>query len=363
VTISVVNSVDCADLALAGLYLDTAGVDLRSPEALAGSLRRAASFQCPTTPRRLVDTVMEAVQPLDPITPLDRQELTGLLDMLVSAGDLVELPPDPQRRGRLLFLGPPSFVEQRPGRYLVMGTRPFGAPLLGTDMERRIEYKRHVRVIELDEGEAVKCLDALGLQAIRQHQWVLAPIASLAEDLILGTRSRLDIANRAGVVTELSLLDPATSFRFYKGRWRQAREEDNGDFVARRSQEYGSDLWCYIRVTDGVPAQLVDFPTGELAVPGRDEAWRLQAAIDSARGSSQVFRVVESQEFPKESFVDFWAPLPTWADRYLELIGTAVSGRRSCLFSYIVPDAALTSLGDYLADMLWMQRTGTEGTP
>ena len=39
---------------------------------------------------------------------------------------LLALPPDPQRDDRLIYLGPPAFVEQRPGQYLLMGIRPFG---------------------------------------------------------------------------------------------------------------------------------------------------------------------------------------------------------------------------------------------
>jgi hypothetical protein len=360
-TISIASSADCVRLTLEGLYLDAAGVALLSSEALAGSLRRAASFQCPTTPRQLVDAVMEAVQPLAPATPLDRQELTDLVEMLVSAGDLIELPPDPQRRGRLLYLGPPSFVKQRPGRYLVMGIRPFAAPLLGTDLERQIDYKRHVRSIRLDAGEAAKYLGSIGLHQIAPDRWVSAPAKAKPQDVILNARTRLDVAGPAGSVAGLSVLDPATSLRFYKGRWRPVRQDDNGDFVARRSQEHGADLWCYVRITAGVPERLIDFPTGDPTAPGRDEAWRLQAAIDAAQGRQHIFRSVQSQESPEHVFVEFSAPVPTWAERHLELVGEPVSERRKCLFSYLVEDLAIPSLEGYLGELLWMREAESGG--
>jgi hypothetical protein len=361
-TISMATPDDCKALALEGLHLDATELDLLSPEALAGSLRRAASFLCPTTPRRLVDAVVDAVQPLLPMTPLDRQELTDLVDLLVSAGDLIELPPDPQRRGRLIYLGPPSFVEQRPGHYLVMGIRPFGAPLLDADLDRRIEYKRHTRGVELEAAEAKKYLRSLGLHPIAPNRWVSAPAQEAPEAAIAAVRARLDAAGHAGNVAGLSILDPTTSLRFYRDRWRRVNENDNGDFVARRSQEYGSDLWCYVRIAAGTPERLVDFPTGDPSVPGRDEAWRLQAAIDAMQGCQHVFRPLPSQRDPQHTFVDFLAPVPTWTERYMELVGTAVSERRNCLFSYLVPDAAMPTMSAYLSEMLWMRVAGTGGT-
>ena len=46
------------------LGLDAAGVDLFSTEGLCASLRRAASFLCPASPRQIVDAVLEALAPL-----------------------------------------------------------------------------------------------------------------------------------------------------------------------------------------------------------------------------------------------------------------------------------------------------------
>lgn len=361
-TIAVATADDCKALALERLQLDATKFDLRSPEALAATLRRAASFLCPTTPRRLVDEVVDAVQPLFPTTTLDRHELTDLTELLVSAGDLIELPPDLQRRGRLIYLGPPSFVEQRPGQYLVMGVRPFGAPLLDADLDSRIEYKRHTRSVELEAAEARKYLRSLGLHPIAPSRWVSAPANEAPEAVIGAVRARLDATGHAGNVAGLTILDPTTSLRFYRKRWRPISERDNGDFVARRSQEHGADLWCYVRVVAGAPKRLVDFPTGDPSMPGRDEAWRLQAAIDVAQGCQHVFRPLPSQKTPQHTFVDFLAPVPTWTERYLELVGMAVSERRNCLFSYLVPDGAMPAVTTYLSEMLWMRVAGTGGT-
>jgi hypothetical protein len=59
--------------------------------------------------------------------------------------------------------------------------------------------------------------------------------------------------------------------------------------------------------------------------------------------------------------VDFFSPLPRWAERYLQLAGMAVPRSKGALFSYRVPEDALPGLSGFLASMLWMHQTTTEG--
>ncbi|RIR09570.1 hypothetical protein [Mycobacteroides abscessus] len=359
-TLSVASAAECADVSLAGLGFAQNEFDLWAPEVLAASLRRAASFLCPTTPRRVVDAVMEALQPLRQDTPLDRDDLNDLVEALLSTGDLVELAPGPDRSGRMLYLGPPSYVEKSDGHYLLLGIRPFGTPLLERDLMPSIRYERQTRSIELDPSSAAGHLRSLGVHPIARDRWVGTPSQEPAADVLAGMRARLDGGHAAGSVAGLTILDTTTPLRYYRSRWRPVRPEDSGDFVARRPQEYGADLWCYVRIAEGTPTRLIDFPF-VATVPGRDEAWRLQAAIDAIQGRPHVFRIVQSQLQPGYSFVDFLAPVPTWAERYLELIGTAVSTPRNCLFSYLISDGARTDVGQFLSEMLWMRATGEEG--
>ena len=361
-TISIATASDCCAVTLSALDLDAPGLSLFSPEALTASLRRAASFLCPAAPRQIVDYVLDALRPLQPDEPLEREDLNDLVELLVSAGDLIELPPDPQRRGRLLYLGPPSFVEKRSGHYLLMGVRPFGAALLPGGLADLMRRDRHVRTVELDRAGGAKQLRSAGLHMIAPERWVAAPARETPEEVLAAARARLDSAGPAGNVAGLTILDPTRTLRYYRGRWHPPTGNDTGDFVARRSQEYGSDLWCYIRIEAGRPVSLIDFPISDPTVPGRDDAWRLQAAIDAKHGNQHVYRLSASQVLSGHTLVDFLAPVPTWAERYLELVGTAVSEVRGALFSYLVPDDAVARLTDYLAGMLWMRAAMTGGT-
>ena len=90
VKVSAASPAECGELAVRTLDVDDAA-DLFSAEGLTASLRRAASFLCPASPRQLIDAVLDAVRPLQPGGDLSRRDLADLLDLLVSGGDLLEL--------------------------------------------------------------------------------------------------------------------------------------------------------------------------------------------------------------------------------------------------------------------------------
>ncbi|MEH0843121.1 hypothetical protein V6U81_12110 [Micromonospora sp. CPCC 205711] len=282
------------------------------------------------------------------------------LDLLISAGDLLELRQQTTYVTRLLFLGPPSYVVKEPGRYLLLGVRPFGAALVGEMLASDVLYEGHTRTIELDPDTAGVRLAALGLHEIKREQWAMHPVAVSAAAFLDEYRQRLDIAGPSGQVEGLTLIDPSSTVRYYRGRWRSPRPSDTGDFVARRPQAYGADLWCFVRVAEGLPQRLVDLPVGDATTPGRDEAWRLQAALDAQRGEPQVFRTRTAAGGSAGNIVDLFSPVPNWAERYLELVGLSVPRSRGSLFSYRVPTAAMPDLTAFLADMLWMHGGGTE---
>ena len=357
--VSAATAEECRELAVRTLGIDEAA-DLLAAEGLAASVRRAASFLCPASPRRIVDAVLEALQPLLPEGGLPRGDLADLLDLLVGVGDLIELPRQGDAPGRLLYLGPPMYVEKHPGFYLLAGIRPFGAPLTGPDLAEAIQYEGHTRAISLDPAHAAERLAEDGLQKVKAEQWVRRP-AELAPDALLSqVRQRLAAAGPAGEVEGLQVIDPAARVTYYRGRWRPLKQADSGILVGRRPQAYGSDLWCAVEVAGGRPRSLTDFPAEDTAVPGHDEAWRIQAAIDAASGTPQVYRA-RSAPGSEGRTVDFFSPLPRWAERYLELAGTAVPKASGALFSYRVPEAAMPRLGDFLARMMWMRERTTEG--
>ena len=340
-------------LAVATLGLDADAVGLTSTEALAASLRRAASFLCPTSPSRLVDAVLGALKPIHG-HELKRPDVVDLLDQLVASGDLLELRSGSGVSTRLLYLAPPSYIERVPGTYLLTGVRPFGAPLIGGELAETIEYEGHTRILTLEPTQADAELRSWGLQPVKKDRWFSSPSVAVPADFIEKHKARLAVAPEAGQISGLVILDPTSRVRYYQGRWRASGPADTGDFVARRPQAYGADLWCLVRLQDGEPQQLLEFPMNDPAVPGRDEAWRYQAAVDALRGMPQQFRIRQGGSPSDDMTIDFFSPLPGFAERYMQFAGLALGKTPGALFSFRLPAAAVGGVTTFLTDMLWM---------
>jgi hypothetical protein len=358
--LTTLSASDASVLALRTLGLDPELIDLTSTEGLAASLRRAASFMCPTSPGRLVDAVLGAVRPVSPEGSVDRDRLIEILDLLIGEGDLLELRHEAERQTRLLYLGPPSFIKRDQGTYLLVGVRPYGVPLVDAELAGPITRDGHTRTLHLDDN-AVEQLARSGLRQINPERWVASPRKESAVELLQRIGTRLDAAGPSGDIEDLVVLDPATPARYYKGRWRGPVPGDSGDFVARRPQAYGADLWCTVRLADGSPQKLVEFPIDDPLVPGRDEAWRMEMAIDAERRVPQVFRWDPARGSVSSSIVSFFSPLPGFAERYLQLVGQALPDAPRALFAFRVANGAMPGLSAYLAGMLWMKPVAEEG--
>ena len=354
-TLQRLTSAEASALSVRTLGLDDSLVDLGSPEGLAASLRRAASVMCPTSPGRLVDAVNDAVRPLA-TPPPDRQELMEFLDHLIAGGDLLERRQDLHGRSvRLLFLGPPSYIERTPGTYLLMGVRPYGAPLVEGDLALQLSYEAHTRTLQLDIDTARETLAALDLREMAKDRWTASPRVEPPDDLIGRVQARLDVGPNPGDLEDVRILDPTKSVLYYSGRWRAPAAGDTGDFLARRPQAYGADLWCVMRLASGVPQRLIELPIDDPVMPGRDEAWRWQAAVDARAGTPQQYLIRVDPMHPEERRLDFFSPLPGFAERYLQLIGLALGRTQGALYSFRVPNASLGDASTLLTDLLWME--------
>lgn len=357
--VSAISPAECGEIAASALDVDDAA-DLSSAEGLAASLRRAASYLCPASPQQVTGAVLDALSPLAPDGQPQRTDITDLLDLLVSSGDLIEIRGPGSAAARLLYLGPPSYIEAHPGRYLLTGIRPFGAPLISTSLAGSVQYEGHTRSIDLSPDRAAAQLAEAGLHKIRSEQWVRRPAVVSAGDLTGRLRQRLTAAGPAGHVDGLTIIGNDAEVTYYRGRWRPPAKADSGLFVGRRPQAYGADAWCAVLVSGGAPVRLLDLPVDDPAAPGHDEAWRVQAAIDAGRGMPQVFRLGSAAR-PGSRTVDFFSPLPRWAERWLQLAGMAVPTSRGALFSYRIPENAMPGLSYFLTSTLWMRQATTQG--
>ena len=350
--------------AVDALGLDSHSFDVVSIEVLAASVRRAASFLCPTTPGALVRAVSEALSGLPGFDDERRSEVATVLESLVSYGDLIELPLDgDQGRRRHIFLGSPGYVE-RNDRCVLVGVRPEGAPLVGEALRTRVEHVRHVRFVPAESSSSLpEDLAAEGLRPLRHEQWLEVPRPSSAQGFVDSYVDRLKAAGPAGDIEELTILDPTSSVTYYRARWRPLEPRDEGRFVARRAQAFGAPLWCFAEVAEGAAASLVDLPVYAPLSPGADEGLRLQAAIDAVAGQPQKVRVAAGAT-PRLRTLDLFSPVPSWVQRRLDVIGRPTDRSGGALFSYKLSEADVAEEVEFLENMMWLSsEVQAEGTP
>jgi hypothetical protein len=348
--------VDCATVGAA--LVDSLGLDgsLHAPsseEVLACAIRRVAAMSCPCSRRSIVRAVAGSLETVVATEDL-HERVDAMVDTLIAHGDLAELRESEdefERSAWLVHTAPPSFVRRKSGAVILLGVAPDEIFPLPGQLGRRIVHRGHVRLLEEDEaGNLPGYLADFGLLDVPPASWQRSPPASTAEELLRAVNGLLDIAPRAGDIPELRILDWSTPVGFYNARWVEPKRH-SGRFVARRPQAYGPPLWCFIELDSGRPGRLLDLPRNEILSRGCDEAWRLQAAIDSARGQPQQFR---RREEDAAAILDFFAPIPRWADRRFTVIGE-VAPPRGCLFSRRLRASEIDEELEYIRDELWLE--------
>lgn len=337
------------------LGLDPTALDLTSIEALAGALRRTASFLCPCAATTLVRGVVRPLRGL--VDDLDAVKglVEDTLEAMIAYGDIHEhreLREEPAHAsGALLYAAPASFVARQSGATILLGVAADQLVALPDDLARRVEYVGHVRRLSPLPGE--KLLDILvelGLVELTYEHWLKAPAVETAAQHLSRFESMLEAAQPSRDVPGLLLLDPERPVHYYPRRWVKPRSQ-SGRFVARRDQAYGAPLWCYVQMRDGNPERLIDFPNIGSQWRGCDEAWHLQMAIDAQRGEPQRFKDSPGPEGSR--VLEFLSPVPMWARRRWDAVGESIP-RSGCLFAYRLPESELQEELRFVHKELWL---------
>jgi len=337
------------------LGLDPEACDLTVIEAVAASLRRVAGFLCPCSHRTLIQAVIEPLSNIVSDCPQFLETIENTLEAIVAYGDLLEefevAVVERATRSSLLYAAPPSFVWRDSGSVLLVGIVPDHSSPLPSQLEQRIQYIGHTRRLISESNENLRAdLKQLGLIELSMDLWnkKAPPYESFTKHI---QRFESMLKPNPGSLTDLKLLNYEKPTSYYSGRW-ESLVNQTGRFVARRPQAYGNDLWCYVELKNGRAESLVDLPTLKSSVRGCDEAWRLQAAIDAARGKPQQFKV-RSTTNGTSRVVDFFSPVPLWAQRRWDAIGEPVPSS-GCLFSYKFSTGELPQELEFIQEQLWL---------
>lgn len=346
--LTIIRRADTTDLTYQAL-----GLSIGAPveQVIAAASRRAASVNCPTTPAALTAAVSRSLAPI-----IDEDDLSGLvmqiLERLVAMGDLVESVEERAGvRRTIIYLGGPRFIKRGNGDALLIGVRPDALPIVSDELVDDLEQYGYIRRVAA-RPELEGLLEDEGLREVKSTRWLRAPEVVSAEEFRAAYDARLKAAGPSGEIEGLRVLDPSTPNTYYRGRWRAPRKEHSGNFVARRGQRFGAELWAYVTVTDGEPVRLLDLPA---LTPDRgcDEAWQLQAAIDASNNNPQQITVHGTGR--GGIGLALYAPPPRWLQRRWELIGQP-SKIRGALFAYEFSPADAREELPFATERLWLTR-------
>lgn len=321
---------------------------------LAALVRRAAGILCPCSDRTIFRAVMEGLSRLAD----DAERLEACVESAVEkamvAGDLLELTHattgEPDAKGTWVFAAPPSFVALQSGSVFFMGIAPDDPNPLPPELSSRILYERHFRQIHSESGEDLpRTLRDLGVLELSEQSWLKLLREETANGFVERMERQLMAQPASGSVPDLLILDSARDPSYYKGRWNGPRRE-TGCFVARRPQAYGAALWGYAHLKDGVLDKFLDFPLRRDRWRGSDIAWQLQLAIDFCRGVPQKYR---RRGTSGGLCLDFYSPLPLWAERRIAVVGHPAE-RLRCLFTYQLPEREVAAAEAFLQKHLWL---------
>lgn len=324
---------------------------MTAPKVLAESIRRAAGFLCPCPPRTLREEVERTFEGL---TDGDAAgEVADMIQQLKLVGDLLELPVEENGRShRMLHAAPPSFIVRADEQHVLLGIPSDGQSMLSESYRDQIEWRGAVRFFHEEPERVRKILTEQGLTEVTGKEWLGLPNPKTPSDYIVDFDQELDQAGEVNTeVSGLEILDTSKSPRFYKGRWRKSKMQDNGRYVARRSRRFGADFWCYVQVRDGEVQRLMDLPRLPHSETPHDEAWRIQAAIDAQQDTPQVYRIRSENE---GTVLDVFSPLPSWAERQFRVVAEPKSEAKGALSSYWFEGEA-SSERELLEQYLWME--------
>jgi len=320
---------------------------------VAAVLRHTAGFLCPCSPATLRVAVLESFQYLFEDEEIS-ERIDDAIEGLVIGGDLLELhqvaTSDPSVRGTWLFAAPPSFIVRKSGSIFLTGVVADQDTYLPLSLMSRIHHDGYTRAIMPEPEEDMRSeLAALGLQELNQNNWLRTPKAQSATEALTTLKSKLSSQGRSGHIQDLRIIDPHQPVGYYRGRWTVPKRH-TGVFVGRRPQEYGAPLWCFVELDGGEATRLLDFPLPKNRWRGCDDAWRLQMAIDSNNGTPQNYRVRHENEF---AYIDFYSPIPSWAQRRLMIFGRHAPPER-CLLTYRIRAEELPAEEVFLRKHLWL---------
>ena len=326
---------------------------------LAALARRSAGIHCPCSRATLRTSLLECTQALPNDYDSLPEAVEGAIEALIVSGDLLELndvvTEDSDIPLTWVFAAPPGFVMRPSGSAYLFGIVPDQDTFLPSTLASRVLHRGFTRLLESQPGEDLAHeLQEQGLQQMSEPAWLRSPQPENPSAMVDRYQHLLAKELPVTAIPDLQVLDSARRVTYYRGRWVEPSSQD-GVFVSRRPQEFGSPIWCIVELQAGKPIRFLDLPLPHTRWRACDSAWHLQMAIDHCRGTPQRYR---RRNGPDAVRFDFFSPLPQWSQRRLTIFGRPAPREKS-LFSYLVPAKEADTEEAFLQQQLWLSRADT----
>jgi len=332
---------------------DAAPVD---DEFLAALLRRLAGFHCPCSPSTLRVALFQSLDKIIPDTEELNERVDSVLEALHAGGDLLELARvttiDEHTRSTWVFIAPPSFVLLPSGVAHIFGLAPEETLPLPDSIRSRVRTVGTNRVLDPTPGEDLRAV--LVDAAFREQSidsWLRLPRSTTAAAFRKSRDECLGAAPSSGHIEQLSIYEPSRRERRYADRW-VAPTVQTGKYIGRRPHAYGADTWGYVELKLGEAQRFLDFPLSGSTHRGCDEAWRLLLALENEAGHPLEYRLLPQNDGVA---IDFFFPLPVWAQRRLGVVGRRIE-QHHCLLSYWLPEQVKSAECEFIEQELWLRQ-------
>jgi len=323
-------------------------------DALVGqALRRAAYQMAPCARHALERSVSSSLNYIAPPDLVLDEVVAEILETLIVYGEVLELQPlaDDKATGSLVLRPSPAFfVRHHSGSAILIGVAGDEITPLSPEQNSRLRYQGPLRIFQATAGESVyDVLRDSGLSELASATWLRLPPQEAASGYVAKWTERLRSTPAPTEVEGLTVFEGGGS-DFYSARRVAPRTTHSGIHVGRRPQMYGADLWCLVELVGGRPAHLLDLVSEGDRLRPSDIAWRILMALDCSAGQPQRFRVRPNGD---SNFLDFFAPVPSWALRRIAIDGAPTKPER-CLLTFEISEAGTAEILPLLRDRLWL---------
>jgi len=353
-TVQAISQQDAIDATYNSLGIVARTTDDENHTALlAQSLRRAIVFLAPCSfavlCRAVSDSLAHLLNQPDNIV---RQNVEAILNELCAAGDILELYKSDAQSSldqTLLWAAPASYVPIDHTHVLLLGSDGDSITHVPSELLSKVEYTGALRFLRSSStSDLLSKLQDFELYQIEADNWIRRPQDIGANSFLEPLKAKLTQSSDHS--EDIQVLSGRS--QYYQSRWQAAQHAEDGIYIARRPQQFGSDKWCLIKNAAGRITNLLDVIPTHNRERHCDRAWHIHHALSASQSQHEVYTL---QWEGRIVSVSFSFPIPSWCERFILVHGIRAEAE-NCLMSFVLNEGSWEVVRNLLENGLWMRQ-------